>query len=186
MMMTLRRRLLLLLLPALALLMFFGGLVDYWIATATTRQAYDQALVTTARTAAAYLSTEQAKPLGVSLLHMAGVLRSETSDPRDSLIYTVGDDAGHTLAGSAPLRSVLPAAGLTPGKVTLSDARLAGVQVRVASLRISTPTGLVRIGVAEPRARQARTQRVMLYGKLLIDFAELDLTLLVIWVGIYF
>jgi hypothetical protein len=38
-MMTIRRRLLLLLLPALALLMLIGGVVDYRVAVATTRNA---------------------------------------------------------------------------------------------------------------------------------------------------
>ena len=47
-MITIRRRLLLLLLPALAILMLIGGVVDYWIAVATTRDAYDRALANTA------------------------------------------------------------------------------------------------------------------------------------------
>ncbi len=42
--MTIRWRLLLLLLPALAVLMTGGGMVDYWIAVATTRDALDRAL----------------------------------------------------------------------------------------------------------------------------------------------
>ena len=34
--------------------------------------------------------------------------------------------------------------------------------------------------------RELITQRVMLFGKLMIDFAELDLTLLVVWIAVYF
>jgi hypothetical protein len=48
-MITIRQRLLLLLLPALVLLMLLGGVADYWIAVATTRNAYDQALASAAR-----------------------------------------------------------------------------------------------------------------------------------------
>ena len=55
---TIRRRLLLLLLPALAVLMFLGGVVDYWVASATTRDAYDQALASSAQAAAASVRTE--------------------------------------------------------------------------------------------------------------------------------
>src|ERR1700734_2074306 len=57
-MMTMRRRLLLLLLPALALLMLIGGVVDYWIAVATTRDAYDRALANTAFALAADIRVE--------------------------------------------------------------------------------------------------------------------------------
>jgi len=48
-----------------------------------------------------------------------------------------------------------------------------------------TAVGAVQVGVAETQARRAHTQQVMLLGKLLVDFAELDLTLLLIWAAIY-
>ena len=52
--------------------------------------------------------------------------------------------------------------------------------------RAPTAAGAVQIIVAETQARRARTQRVMLFGKLLVDFAELDMTLLLIWIGVYY
>ena len=58
-MMTIRRRLLLLLLPALALLMLIGGVVDYRMAVATTRNAYDRALANTALALAANIRVEE-------------------------------------------------------------------------------------------------------------------------------
>ena len=42
------------------------------------------------------------------------------------------------------------------------------------------------VTVAETLQRRASTQRVMLLGKLLVDFAELDVTLLLVWIGVYF
>jgi two-component system sensor histidine kinase TctE len=60
------------------------------------------------------------------------------------------------------------------------------LQWRVASVAAATAAGPVRISVAETRERRARTQRVMLFGKLLVDFAELDLTLLLVWIAIYY
>ncbi len=185
-MMTLRRRLLLLLLPALALLMFLGGLMDYWVATATTQDAYDQALATTARTAAAYLNDQPDTPLSVALPRLARLLRSEATGSRDALVYAVSDAQGRALVGSAALGAFLPAFTGSPGKVALSDARLGRTPVRIAALQVLTADGAVRVGVAEPNARRARTQHVMLFGKLMVDFAELDLTLLLIWIAVYF
>ncbi|HEX4023746.1 MAG TPA: ATP-binding protein [Steroidobacteraceae bacterium] len=184
--MTLRRRLLLLLLPALALLMFLGGLVDYWVATATTQDAYDQALAATARTAGAYLNGQPDTPLSVSVPRLGRVLSSEAAGSRDALVYVVSDAHGRTLVGSAALCAILPGLAASPGKVALGDARLGGMAVRVAALQLLTPDGAVRVGVAEPTARRARTQHVMLFGKLMVDFAELDLTLLLIWIAVYF
>jgi len=188
-MMTLRRRLLLLLLPALVLLMFFGALIDYWIATATTRSAYDDALITTARTAAAYLTTDRNTALVASLPRLVRILRGEVGQAGagdHELLYAVGDPAGRTLAGNASLRAVLPALGAARANVVLSDVRLDGTPLRVASLWAASAIGRVRIDVAEPRERWQRTQRLMLFGRLLADFAELDLLLLLIWVGVYF
>jgi two-component system sensor histidine kinase TctE len=47
-----------------------------------------------------------------------------------------------------------------------------------------TSAGPVQISVAETLERRARTQRVLLAGKLLIDFAELDITLLLVWIAV--
>jgi two-component system sensor histidine kinase TctE len=56
----------------------------------------------------------------------------------------------------------------------------------VASIQAPTAAGAVQISVAETLDRRARTQRLMLLGKLLVDFAELDLTLLLVWIAVYY
>ena len=53
-------------------------------------------------------------------------------------------------------------------------------------MRTNTDQGAVTVTVAETLQRRASTQRVMLLGKLLVDFAELDVTLLLISIAVYF
>jgi len=69
--------------------------------------------------------------------------------------------------------------------LALLDARYRGVPVRVAQVSLSSAHGPLTVRVAEYRARRSATQQIMLYGKLLVDFAEIDLTLLIVWVAVY-
>jgi two-component system sensor histidine kinase TctE len=183
--MTLRRRLLLLLLPALVLLLVLGAAVDYEIDLTITRGAHDAALMTAARAAAAYLQTGSSRSSVAALPGLVRILRAGEHDAGQRL-YDIADADGRVLTANASLRAALPVLVTQPGAVVLRDARLGDVAVRVASLRADSPAGPVQIDVAEPRAPWEHAQRVMLFGKLLADFAELNLLLLLIWVGVYF
>ena len=195
-MMTIRRRLLLLLLPALAILMLLGGLVDYWIALATTQNAYDQALASTAFAAAAYVTFDQGKAAFTPSPRTAALLRAGSGVAGDSLLYAVTGPDGALIAGNPglPAGFALPIPGATgspDSRVVFRDVRVQGVPLRAVSVRVPTPQGAAMQGaatvtVAETRERRTRTQRVMLFGKLLVDFAELDITLLLIWIAVYF
>jgi two-component system sensor histidine kinase TctE len=189
-MMTIRRRLLLLLLPALAILMLIGGMVDYWIALATTQNAYDQALASTAFATAAYLNVDRGKPVFLPSARTAALLRAGGGAGGDSMLYSVVAPNGEFIAGSSDLPSAFAASSNASApldtKVAFQDVRVQGVPLRVVSVRVPTPSGAATISVGESRARRTRTQRVMLFGKLLVDFAELDITLLLIWIGVYF
>ena len=182
-MMTIRQRLLLLLLPALVILMLLGGLADYWIAVATTRNAYDQALASVAVAAAASLRTDDGK-LQIGAAQRAAVTGRADSD--GSTLYSVTGPGGELIAGTAQLPAALPVSGARGDSVSFRDADFQGLKLRVASLRTRTDAGPVTVTVAETLQRRASTQRVMLLGKLLVDFAELDVTLLLIWIGVYF
>ena len=182
-MMTIRQRLLLLLLPALAILMLLGGLADYWIAVATTRNAYDQALASVAVAAAGSLRSDDGK-LQISAAQRAAVTRRPESE--GSALYSITGPGGELMAGSANLPAAAPGVGLHGDSVTFRDAEFQGLKLRVASVRTRTDAGLVTVSVAETLQRRASTQRVMLLGKLLVDFAELDVTLLLVWIGVYF
>jgi two-component system sensor histidine kinase TctE len=186
---TIRRRLLLLLLPALTILMLLGGLVDYWIALATTQNAYDQALASTAFATAAYLNVDHGKTVFTPSPRTAALLRA-SGGPAGDTLYSVIAPSGELIAGSSELPSAFAgsanAAASANTKVAFRDATVQGVPLRVVSVRAPTPSGAATVTVAETRERRTRTQRVMLFGKLLVDFAELDITLLLIWIGVYF
>src|ERR1700688_3885608 len=187
-MMTIRRRLLLLLLPALAILMLLGGLADYWIAVATTRNAYDQALAGAAMAAAASMRSDDGK-LQISAAQRAAVTRGP--DAEGSTLYSITGPAGELIAGTAqlppaPVSGSARSDGARSDSVSFRDADFQGLKLRVASLRTRSDAGPVTITVAETLQRRASTQRVMLLGKLLVDFAELDVTLLLIWIGVFF
>jgi len=190
-MMTIRRRLLLLLLPALALLMLLGGLVDYWIALATTQNAYDQALASTAFAAAAYVNFDQGKAAFTPSPRTAALLRAGSGVAGDSLLYAVTGPDGALIAASPglPAGFALPPPGASTSpeaRPLFRDTKVQGVPLRAVSVRVPTPQGAAIVTVAETRERRTRTQRVMLFGKLLVDFAELDITLLLIWIAVYF
>jgi len=182
-MMTIRQRLLLLLLPALAILMLLGGLADYWIAVATTRNAYDHALASTAMAAAAALRFDDGK-LQISAAQRAAVTRRP--DAEGSTLYSITGPGGELIAGTAQLPAAAPGGSARGDSVSFRDADFQGLKLRVASLRSRTEAGPVTVTVAETLQRRASTQRVMLVGKLLVDFADLDVTLLLIWIGVYF
>jgi two-component system sensor histidine kinase TctE len=197
--MTIRRRLLLLLLPALALLMLIGGVVDYRVAVATTRNAYDRALAQTALALAADIRAEDGQVRFERA--RAGATPPDGTPPEASLpdgtLYAVTTADGRLISGLEQLAqgSMPQDADSSPGTAATGrgaehasyrDARLLGQSWRVAEVMVSSAAGAVRIAVAETQARRAHTQQVMLLGKLLVDFAELDLTLLLVWAAVYY
>jgi two-component system sensor histidine kinase TctE len=179
--MTVRRRLLMLMLPALAILMLGGGLVDYFIAVATTRNAYDQALASMGLAIAAYLHTDDERLVFTPPMRLAGM--STVARPDNELFSIVAAD-GELIAGLKELPQVR-AAGDTPGEA-FTDADYHGRRLRLATLTTLTPLGPATITVAQTQEKRARTEWVMLYGKLLVDFAELDVTLILVWVAVYY
>jgi two-component system sensor histidine kinase TctE len=179
-MMTIRRRLLYMLLPALAILMLIGGVADYWVAVASTRNAYDRALASTAFALTATIRSEN-QTLRFSAPAAAGAFDGST-------LYAITGPAHELIAGTAQLPSAAPAQATArpAGRAIFWDAQFQGQRWRVASVFAPTALGAVQIVVAEPLDRRGRTQQVMLVGKLLVDFAELDLTLLLIWIAVFY
>jgi two-component system sensor histidine kinase TctE len=177
-MMTIRRRLLLMLLPALALLMVIGGAVDYRVAVVTTRNAYDRALANTAWALAANIRADD------------GQLRFSRAGAGDALadgtLYAITGPDQRLISGMPALASAASTAALGGRRASYWDASLQGQSWRVATVMVVTSLGPVQVEVAETQERRAHTQQVMLLGKLLVDFAELDLTLLLVWAAVYF
>jgi two-component system sensor histidine kinase TctE len=107
------------------------------------------------------------------------------SGPDGALL--TGDAQRAALASSAAL--VPPqhgGAGVSRQGAVFRDAQLHGRAVRMVSVVLPDARGELTVSFAETLERRDRTQHVMLLGKLLVDFAELDLTLLVVWLAVYF
>lgn len=182
--MTIRRRLLLLLLPALAALMVGGGVVDYWIAVATTRDAFDRALASAAFAAGAYVQGGEAAASERDAPRATGMLRGDRIE--GLRFYAISAPDGRLLAGDAQLAKLPLAHRAGHDKPTYADVVFGGLAVRVARLAVPTQLGAATVTVAETRERRQQAEHVMLLGKLLVDFAELDLTLLLIYVAVSF
>lgn len=176
----------LLLLPALAFLMVGGGLVDYWIAVTTTRDAFDRALASAALAAVAYPQS----PAETAAVHFSPLASAILRGDRTGGLrfYAISTPNGRLLAGNSQLAK-LPLPMPAPsehGKPVYADAVFGGLAVRVARLDVPTQLGAATLTVAETRERRQQAEHVMLLGKLLVDFAELDLTLLVIYMAVSF
>jgi two-component system sensor histidine kinase TctE len=183
-MMTVRRRLLLLLLPELALLMLGGGVVDYLIAEATTRKAHDQALGSAAVALAAWVRPEQGR---LVFAPPPAELRPAQGAAPAWEYYAIRGPDGAPIAGTLPITAAgAPGAAEAVGVAVFSDLDWRGRRLRVASLQSQTALGAVTVAVGETLERRERAERAILYGKLLVDFAELDVTLLLVWIAVYY
>jgi two-component system sensor histidine kinase TctE len=99
----------------------------------------------------------------------------------DSVIYAVRDGAGRLLAGDARLPAVaLSGAPSQLAAMTQLDRR----KVRSLTTRLDTPSGVMSITVADVRPAAEPAARLGLMNTLLWDFVQLDLTLVLVWVGI--
>jgi two-component system sensor histidine kinase TctE len=169
---SIRRRLLLFLLPPLTLLMLVGVYINYRTATIFVRAAYDQKLADIARALATQiqLSGDPAHPERTSLNEPAGILFSITASN------------GKIVAGDPRLPEV------PPGSAALSygDARFDGRDLRLATYRAATVAGVTAITVAEAGDSRTNPGAFILASTWLVDFIQVDVTLLIVWIGVHF
>ncbi|HEV2704006.1 MAG TPA: sensor histidine kinase [Steroidobacteraceae bacterium] len=175
-----QRRLLWFLLPPLALLMLAGVYANYRAATAFVESAYDQRL------------GDAAVSLAGSLIRDGQRLRVDPSvvpatahraDHLVSLRYAIVTASGELLAGS---REVPAASASLTTNPTFADAIVGGERLRVASYRVDLNRDTVVISVAESASQRAVPGRFILASTWLMDFIQLDVTLLIVWLGVYF
>jgi two-component system sensor histidine kinase TctE len=159
---SIRRRLLLFLLPPLTLLMLVGVFLNYRTATLFVDAAYDQKLANMAHALAAQNQLPGSKPL----VAPAGIL------------FSIKAPDGQTTTGEPRLPEA-PAAG---SPLSYSDARLDGRDLRLVTYR--TPTAVIT--VAEYEDSRPQPGRFILAGNWLMDFIQLDITLLIAWIAVYF
>jgi hypothetical protein len=172
-----QRRLLWFLLPSLAALMLAGVYANYRAATAFVESAYDQRLGDAAVSLAGSLIRD-----GQRLRVDPGAVPATArhADHLVALRYAIINANGELLAGA---REVPAAAASMTTNPTFADAIVAGERLRVASYRVSLNRDSAVISVAESAAQRAVPGRFILASTWLMDFIQLDVTLLIVWLG---
>ncbi|HEY4338682.1 MAG TPA: sensor histidine kinase [Steroidobacteraceae bacterium] len=177
---SIQRRLLWFLLPPLAVLMLAGVYANYRAATAFVESAYDERLGDAAVALAGSLSKE-----GQRLRVDPGAVPTSAhrADHLVDLRYAIVSSSGELLAGS---RDVPVAAASVTANPTFADAVVGGERLRVASYRVNIARDVATISVAESAAQRAVPGRFILTSTWLMDFIQLDVTLLIVWLGVHF
>ncbi len=99
----------------------------------------------------------------------------------DSVIYALRDPQGRLLAGDSRLPAV-PLNGETSQLVAVTQVEHRNL--RALTTRFDTPGGVLLITVADVRPAADPAARYGFVSTLLWDFVQLDVTLVLIWVGI--
>jgi two-component system sensor histidine kinase TctE len=179
---SIRRRLLIFLLPPLAVLMLAGVYTNYRAAMLFVQGAYDRRLADSAMALATHIKIEgrdihvEAGPQAQS-----GVTteRAGFAGPSD---YSIVGLEGRLLAGNPQL----PTIQRGTANPTYADVRLGMRELRVATYRLNTTAGTVTINVAETSDSRARPAQFILASTWLMDFIQVDVTLLLVWVAVHF
>jgi two-component system sensor histidine kinase TctE len=163
---SIRRRLLIFLLPPLTLLMLAGAYSNYRAATIFVRAAFDQRLADAARTLAAHMQVDQAA----------------LPDYAAHFKYLITGSDGKVVAGE----SRLPVAPRGSGDMSYADTTFDGRDLRLATYRMHTAAGFATITVAEADDLRTGPSHFILASTWLVDFIQLDITLLIVWIGVHF
>jgi two-component system sensor histidine kinase TctE len=177
---SIRRRLLIFLLPPLTALLLIGVYVDYRAALIFAHKTYDQRLTDTVLALAARIDASRGVVPPDVLPHQlptSGVER----DP-DFFSFSILGPRGQLIAGDRELQHV-PRTAANPSFV---DATLSGRTVRVASYQLPTTTGTMTVNVAGADDSRRGPARFILGNTWLIGFIQLDITLLLVWIGVHF
>ena len=163
---SIRRRLLIFLLPPLTLLMIAGVYADYRAAALFVRASYDQRLAETART-------------------LASSARGDSQTLKEHAApysYLITGTDGSVISGDPRL----PVAPPGSGELSYTDSRLAGHALRIVTLRTPTHDGVNTVSVAEADESRAGPGHFILASTWLVDFIQVDVTLLIVWIGVHF
>ena len=165
------RQLVLWLAVPLMLLALCGALVHYFNSVAPGVIGRDQRL----RDAAAALMARIEIDRGAVRVDTAADRKPPMPGP-DSVEYALRSADGKLLSGT----SEIPASADS----TFATARVGRRALRTLSERLDTSAGVLVLTVADARAASEPAARYGLMSTLLWDFVQLDLTLVLVWVGI--
>ena len=101
--------------------------------------------------------------------------------PPDSIRYALRDAQGHLLAGDG---QVPPVAMNDLNAQVFAISQIDGRSLRTLTTRFDTPKGVIMITVADARPAMEPAARFGFMSTLLWDFVQLDVTLVLVWVGI--
>ena len=165
------RQLVLWLAVPLMLLALCGALVHYFNSVAPSVIGRDQRL----RDAAAALTARIEIDRGAVRIDTAADRKPPMPAP-DSVEYALRSTDGKLLSGT----SEIPASAGSAFAMT----RVGPRTLRTLSERLDTSAGVLVLTVADARAASEPAARYGLMSTLLWDFVQLDLTLVLVWVGI--
>lgn len=170
------RRLILWLAVPLMLLALCGALVHYFNNVAPSVISSDHRLKDAASAVMAHVRMKD----GALVVDEGSDTARRLPSP-DSVIYALRDTQGRLLAGDSRL-PVVPMNGETSQLVAVTqyDHR----NVRALTTRFDTPGGVTLITVADVRPAAEPAARYGFMSTLLWDFVQLDVTLVLVWVGI--
>lgn len=176
---SIRRRLLIFLLPPLTALLLVGVFVDYRAALIFAHKTNDQRLTDTALALAARIAAaggEIPADLLPRRLPTAGIERGP------DFSYSIRAAQGQLIIGNPQVRS----APRTDGNPSFADSTLAGNAVRVASYELGTAAGVLTVNVATADDSHTGPAHFVLGSTWLMGFIQLDVTLLLVWIGVHF
>jgi two-component system, OmpR family, sensor histidine kinase TctE len=176
---SIRRRLLIYLLPPLTALMLVVVFVDYRAAMLFARTTFDQRLTDTALAVATHVTVENGE---IHAQSPAQSPRTSGVDRDNDFQYSILGPNGKLLAGN-PRLSATPRSGTNP---SYADAILGDQDVRVATYRLRTDAGIATISVAGTNDSRTGPVHFILGSTWLIGFIQLDVTLLLVWIGVHF
>jgi two-component system sensor histidine kinase TctE len=169
------RRLVLWLAVPLMLLALCGALVHYFNNVAPGVISSDRRLKDATNAVLAHSQTQA----GVISLDARPALPPLPAP--DSVIYAIRDSKGRLLAGTESLPNV--SLGEKTGQL-IAMIRVDYRTVRSLITRFDTPAGMVLLTVADLRPAAEPAARYGFMSTLLWDFVQLDITLVLVWVGI--
>ena len=170
------RRLILWLAVPLMLLALCGALVHYFNKVAPGVISSDRRLKDAANALMAHLSIKDGRISVDAHSEMPPRLPSS-----DSVIYAVREPSGRLIDGDARLPAV-PMSGETGQLIAMTQ--LEHRAVRSLTTRVDTPGGVILMTVADVSPAAEPAARLGLMSTLLWDFVQLDVTLVLVWVGI--
>ena len=170
------RRLIFWLAVPLMLLALCGALVHYFNSVAPGVISSDRRLKEAAGALMARVLIEDGR-----IMLDADPERRPSLPALDSVKYSLRDTQGRLLAGDAQL----PIVPLNSANAqSFAMAQIDGRSLRTLTTRFDTKSGVIMITVADAHAAAEPAARFGFISTLLWDFVQLDITLVLVWVGI--